>query len=437
MRVMAAIRRRTGRRGAGQPGGSTQVSWARVGAATVAAIAVAEVAVWLLRPREVPPPAALAEREYFSSDQIERAESYRSGQRTLLLGTLAVEGGVLALLASGRPAAARRALAWAGRRPLRGAAMAGAGLSAGIAVLTLPLGAVAHQRAVDAGLSTQGFPAWLADAGRTGAIGAVFAAGGAAILVGLTRRYRARWWIPAAGAAIGLEVLFVWLAPVVLAPLFNRFEPLPPSETRAEVLSLARKAGVDVRQVYRVDASRRTRTLNAYVDGIGSSRRVVLYDNLLNEANRPALRAVVAHELGHVANRDVLRGMAFFALLAPAGLLLAGLLAQRLLARSGVAPGTPAALPAYALAIAVTAMVLGVPGNQLSRGIEARADSFALELTRDPDGLIELQRSLAVANLADPSPPRLLHLLLGTHPTTMERIGAAVAFERARIPLPR
>lgn len=412
-------------------------SWTRIGAAAVAAVVVAELAAWILRPREEAPRATVPEHAYFDERQIERAQSYRSGQRTIFFATLALEGGVLAVLMLGRPSLARRALQSAGRRPVRGAAVAGAAISVGLAVLTLPLGAVSHQRAVEAGLSTQGFGPWLTDAGRAGALGAVFAAGGAALLVGLTRRFGARWWIAASGAAVALEVVFVWLTPLAIAPLFNRFEALPPGEVRSEVLALAGRADVDVREVYRVDASRRTRTFNAYVDGIGSSRRVVLYDNLLEEANRPALRAVVAHELGHVANNDIPRGMLFFALVAPLGLLTAALLARRLLADTGTSPGTPAALPAYALAIGVVGIVLAVPGNQLSRAVEARTDSFALELTREPEGMVDLHRELAVRNLSDPSPPAALHFLFGTHPTTMERIGAAVAFQRARIALRR
>jgi STE24 endopeptidase len=228
-----------------------------------------------------------------------------------------------------------------------------------------------------------------------------------------------------------IAVVFIWLAPVVLAPLFNRFTALPPdSPARAQVLELARRAGVDVGQVYRVDASRRVRSLNAYVDGIGSTRRVVLYDNLLRRANRPELRSVVAHELGHVKHDDVPRGLAFLVLVTPLGLLFAGELGGAVIRRTGVDPRGPAALPAYLLGIAVAALVLGVPGDQLSRQVEASADTFALRLTHDPRALIELQRRLAVSAVADPSPPALVTALIGTHPSTIDRIGAAVAYER-------
>jgi STE24 endopeptidase len=98
--------------------------------------------------------------------------------------------------------------------------------------------------------------------------------------------------------------------------------------------------------------------------------------------------------------------------------------------RGGVDPNSPAALPAYALALLVASLALGTVGNQLSRKVEAGADTFALELTHDPKAFIELQRRLTVSNLGNPDPPAIVHWLLGTHPTALERIGAAVAFER-------
>lgn len=407
----------------------------RVGAAAVAAVIVAEAAVWLLRPRDGGiEPASVRESDYFSEAQLERARDYQGGQRALFVGTIALQGGVLVVLALGRPRLVRRRLDALGRRPVLGAAAAGAGLALTLALVALPLQVAAHERAVDVGLSTQGIGAWLADQGKSGAIGAALAAAGAAILIALVRRFGRLWWIPATGAVIAIEVVFVWLAPVVLAPLFNRFEPLREGRARAEVLELGERAGVDIGEVYRVDASRRSTALNAYVDGIGPTKRVVLYDNLLAGVERPALRSVVAHELAHVKHRDILRGMAWVALVAPLALVFVWELGSRLARRSGADPGTPAALPAFAVALTVATFVLGLVGNQLSREVEESADTFALELTDDPDALIDLQRRLAVANVGDPDPPGIVTNLLRTHPPTIERIGAAEAWKEGERP---
>ena len=97
--------------------------------------------------------------------------------------------------------------------------------------------------------------------------------------------------------------------------------------------------------------------------------------------------------------------------------------------RRGDKPGTPAYLPAFALAIAATSFVIGIAGNQLSRSVEARADTFALELTDDPRALIALQRDLAIRNVSDPDPPGWVEFLFGTHPSAVERIGAAQSWE--------
>ena len=249
----------------------------------------------------------------------------------------------------------------------------------------------------------------------------------------LIRRFRRNWWAPAAVVIVAFGVITIWLFPVVIDPLFNKFEPLRPGPTRSDVLELAHKAGVDVGQVYRVDASRRTTAANAYVGGLGKTKRVVLYDNLISGFPRDEMRLVVAHELGHQRHNDLLRGLLWLALVAPAGTFLAQALAERFARRDGLAdprrkPG-PVVLPAVALAIAIVSFGLGAASNVLSRQVEARADAFSLRLTHDPAAFIQFQRRLALRNVADPDPPALTQVLFGTHPTPDERIGIGEAFK--------
>src|SRR3954470_4156238 len=430
LRIASRTSRADYRRDMTTPGGRRRI--VRGGTAAVAMVLVAEAAVWLLRPRERPiPPAPVSETEYFTPAQIDRGRAYDDGQLWLFVAALGAQGAVLVTLALARPSAVRRGLETLGARPVLGAAAAGAGLSVALGVAALPASVAAHQRAVDYGISTQSFGSWLADVGKSAAIGAVLAAAGGALLIALVRRFGGRWWLPGTVAVGAIAAVFVWLTPVVLAPLFNKFTPLPAtSKARAQVLRLARRAGVHVGEVYRVNASRRVRSLNAYVDGIGATRRVVLYDNLLRRANRPELRSIVAHELGHVKHNDVPRGLAFLLLVTPLGLLFTSELGGALIRRTGVEERGPAALPAYALGLVVATLVLGVPGNQLSRQVEASADVFALRLTHDPQALIEVQRRLALSSVANPDPPGIVTALIGTHPSTVDRIGAAVAYER-------
>jgi STE24 endopeptidase len=411
-----------------RPGGT----FLRAGAAAVAMVLVAEAGVWLLRPRPAPiDPVSTSAGDWFEPAQIQRGEDFDGGQDWLYLATLGVEVVVLVVLASGRPRIAGRALARAGGRPLVGTAAAGAGVSIVLAVTTLPIGLAAHDRAVDFGVSVQGTGSWLADAAKSAGITAVIAGAAAALLLALVRRLPRGWWVPGTVATVAIAAVITWIGPVVLAPLFNKFQKLPPgSPARVEVLRLARQAGVDVGGVYRVNASRKVRALNAYVDGIGSTRRVVLYDNLISGTDRAELGSVVAHELGHVKHNDVLRGLAFVALVAPLGLLFAGSIAAPLARRAGFEPGSPGSVPAYVLAIGLAVLVLNVPGNQLSRQVEASADSFALDLTHDPRAFIALQRKLTTTAVADPDPPAVSAFLLDTHPSAVQRIGTALAYER-------
>jgi STE24 endopeptidase len=210
---------------------------------------------------------------------------------------------------------------------------------------------------------------------------------------------------------------------VVLDPVFNDFTPLPDGETRSDVLELATAAGVRVGEVYSVDASRRTTAANAYVSGLGPTKRVVLFDTLLDRYNREEIRLVVAHELAHVRHRDVPRMVAYAGLVAPA----LALAVQRLSWVLSPARGTPDSLPVLALSAALVSAPIGVIANRLSRAVERRADDFALGLAGSPEAFVSFERTIALQNLAELEPPRWVELL-ATHPPTAERIGAAVAF---------
>ena len=419
------------RRGPSGGRSASAVTAVTIVAIALAAAAVAEIAVLILSPDDIGPnPVPVDPSQYFDPAKSAAAADFRTGQRNLFLIGFAVELIALAALALGRPRPPRRLLDRLGRRPVLGAAAAAAGISLLLAVLALPTGLIGHERAVDVGLSTQDLGGWLGDRARGAAIAALLAAAGGMILIALQRRLPRFWWVAGTGIVIAYAVVSTWLAPIVLAPIFNDFEELPAGPARRAVLDLADRSGVEVGHVYVVDASRRSTGVNAYVDGIGSSRRVVLYDNLIDRADGPVLRSVVAHELGHVAHDDLGRGLLFVAIIAPLGMLLVAVGGRALAERGGTRPGMPAAIPAYALLIAVVSFGLNLTGNQLSRKVEASADRFALELTHDPRGFIELQQRLVAANHSDPDPSGALNEVLLTHPTAVERIGAALAYAK-------
>jgi STE24 endopeptidase len=404
----------------------------RLPLAIAVAVAAAAAATLLLRPRDgLIEPAAVNATAYFSAAELERADDFRDLQRILGLASTALAGLTVALLALRPPGPLRTAIGRARRRPLLGAAALAGGIATIVAVVELPLSIWRHERAVDFGLSTQSLGPWLGDFAKATAVGAVYAAIAGLLAMALIRRFPRNWWAPGALLVIAAAAVTLYLQPIVVDPLFNRFEPLQRGALRAEVLRLAERADVDVGEVYRVDASRRTTAINAYVGGLGHTKRVVLYDNLIDDFPPAQVRSVVAHELGHVKHGDVPRGLLWIALVAPAGTFLVQRLAERF-ARGGLdGPAKPApdVLPAVVLAFALVSFALTCAGNVLSRQVEARADAFALGLTREPGAFVDLERSLAIRNVGDPDPPRLLHALFGTHPTTLERIGYGVAWQ--------
>src|SRR4051794_6474047 len=381
----------------------------RVGLPLAVGIAVvaAGAATFALRPRsELIKPAPVAATDYFSASQLDRIHDYRDLQRWLGLGGLALSTGTLAWIAVRPPRHIRRALERGARRPILAAAGTGGALSLVLVVVGLPLAAVAEQRARDFGLSTQDWGGWVGDVAKSAGIGAVFAALGGALLLAIVRRFPRSWWAVGAGLVVVLSAVFVSYSPVLIDPLFNKFTALENSPLRSEILALAHKDGIDVGQVYKIDASRRTTGANAYVNGIGHTKRVVLYDNLLREFSPDQVRSVVAHELGHVKHRDVPRGLLWLAIVAPAGVLVVPGLTERLAreadaggggwrgraggAGAGAAaaaprgpflssgrsrraalrkPG-PVIIPAAALSIALVSFFLNIPGNALSRQVE-------------------------------------------------------------------
>ena len=381
----------------------------------------------LFRPRDLgPAPVPVDARAYFSPGQLEKAEDFRNGQLWLYGARLLIELGALVVLVRKAPPRVRAA---GERRPVLAGAATAAGISLVLGLVPLPVAAIARERAKDVGLVTQDWVGWVADIAKSQAISAVlWGAGGALLVVGM-RRLGRRWWMAGAAVVVAFGVAITYVSPIVLDPLFNKFTPLKPGQARSDVLELAKRAGVDVGQVYEIDASRRTTAANAYVTGIGHTKRVVLYDNLLKDFTPAEVRLVVAHELGHVRHDDVPHGLLYLAIVAPFGMFAVARLGERFAGRDTM--GTPAALPGVILAVALVAPTIAVISNQLSRAVERRADAFALELTDEPKTQIAFQQRIATKNVSDPDPPGWVSFLLGTHPPTIERIGQAEAAARA------
>ena len=196
---------------------------------------------------------------------------------------------------------------------------------------------------------------------------------------------------------------------------------------------MADRDGVPVRDVLVADASRRTRAVNAYVSGFGPTRRIVVYDTLLSEAKPEEVVSVVAHELGHAKDNDVLVGTVIGALGTASAVIALYLLGSWawLLRLPGVTSiGEPRAIGLLIAVTTLAGLVAGPAQSFVTRRIEARADAHALALTGDPVTFENMQRRLGSVNLSDPDPPAWEHILFASHPSTVERIAAARAYAR-------
>jgi STE24 endopeptidase len=300
-------------------------------------------------------------------------------------------------------------------------------------LVTLPLDVRAEQALRRYGLSTQDWAGWTDDRLRGLAVQVVLTGIAVVVVLAVARRLPGTWWAAGAVAAVLLTFGGSYVYPVLVEPVFNHFTPMQQGELRSDLLALAAKDGLHVKDVLVADASRRTTSLNAYVSGIGNSRRIVVYDTLLREATDREVELVVAHELGHAKRQDVLVGTTIGALLGAAGVcgLFLLLSSTRLLARVGAdGPGDPRVLPLVLFLAVLTPLLLAPVSNVVSRHVEARADLHSLELTGDVPTFISTEQRLARANLSDLDPNPLLYAFFFTHPSSPQRIAMARAWEQ-------
>jgi STE24 endopeptidase len=297
-------------------------------------------------------------------------------------------------------------------------------------LLGLPLRAWGFTHERRWGFATQGWRGWLGDWAKGAVVGLVVTGG---LLIGFLAVAHALpdgWvWVAAPAAVVVIAVLS-FLAPVVFEPLFNRFRPLEDESLAESLRALSRAAGVPVRDVLVADASRRTTKENAYVSGLGATRRIVVYDTLLRRGSADEVRLVVAHELGHRKAGHVLKGT----LTAAAGAVAVAFLVWWLLGLGPVldaigasAPGDPRVVPFVLLVAAVAGLVSDPAGMAVSRRWERAADRFSIELTGDGAGFAEMERNLSLANLSELAPSRLVYVLTFSHPAPAERIAAALS----------
>jgi STE24 endopeptidase len=370
---------------------------------------------------------------FFDSEQIERARRYHRPVYVVRTLSILVSLAVLGLLAFGAPGDwvfdLVDGLAWWGEALAFSALVALVG-----SLVATPIAfwrGYVHER--QWGFSTQTSGGWAWDRAKAVGIGMGLTAIPMLGLIAALHVFPS-WW-PVLAAVGGAAVVFVlsFLAPVLLEPVFNKFAPLSDEALARDLRTLADRAGVPVRDVLVADASRRTRKHNAYVSGIGKTRRVVVWDTLLNRGEVGELRTVVAHELGHRRFRHVAIWTAIT--MVGTGLFVVALWAllqwDALLAAIGAnGPGDPRIIPFVLFAGALVELAIQPLALAVSRRWERDADRFSLELTADAAAYEATHRNLALSNLGDLDPPKAAYVFFFSHPTAPERLAAGREWAR-------
>lgn len=388
----------------------------------VAVLAWSALAVWLV-PWEWSPgglePAAAS--DYLDQAEIARAERYAAFVRPRSDASLALA--LLVGLLLGFTGRGTRLLQGLTSRLRWWLAVPLAVLTweAAVRAVSLPLAWQVRGRRLEEGLTQQAASGWWADQALSLLVTWAIATLGVLLVVGCARRWPRRWYVPVGAAALVGSYLVSMAYPAVVEPVFNRFTPLADDRLRTELIDMARRQGVDVGDVLVVDASRRTTTLNAYVSGLGGTRRLVVYDTLLADAPRDEVVAVAAHEVAHVARRDVLVGTTLGAVGAVAAVAALALLGERR-GRGGPAWGDASVTWSLLAAASLAAVLVTPVQSSISRAIETRADVDSLQVSRDGEAFERLHVRLARRSLADPTPPAWRQLVWGTHPTVLQRL---------------
>ncbi len=316
-------------------------------------------------------------------------------------------------------------------------------LTLSIAVISLPIDIYEHHISRAYGLSVQGWGSWLGDWGKGQSVSLVVTVFAVFILFYIIRKSPQRWWFYFWMATLPFVVLLIFVAPVILDPIFNTFEPL--EQTQPQLVSAIEKVthrgGLDIPRdgMFEMKASEKVTTYNAYVTGIGATKRVVVWDNTARDMTVPETLFVFGHEMGHYVLDHIYKGLAFFAGLSFVGFWVGRKLVMAMLARWGEAwrirgVGDLAALPVLMLALSLLTLVAEPVGNAFSRYQEHQADLYGLEVTH---GLFPNNGEVAASAFQKlgeksydyPSPNRLFVFWSYSHPTISDRVQFALHYD--------
>jgi STE24 endopeptidase len=282
-------------------------------------------------------------------------------------------------------------------------------------------------------LSNQKFRSWLWDECKSFLLGLVMAVIVVELLYELIRLTPQHWWLVAWAGFLGLMVLLAQLAPVVLFPMFYKFEPLENEELKRRLIVLSERAGTHVRGVYKWHLSEKSKKANAALTGLGATRRIILADTLLDNYSDDEIEAVLAHELGHHVHHHILKSIFVQAGITLFGFWLANEVLRYAVDRRHMFAGMYdfADLPLLILVSTVLSLLLMPALNAYSRFNERQADRYCFESVDSVEPFISSMNKLADQNLSEKTPARWVEWLLHSHPAITRRVAAAKAWARS------
>lgn len=301
-------------------------------------------------------------------------------------------------------------------------------------IATFPLSYISYSLSKSYNISTQSFPSWMKDELIDFWInfGTMFIF--VAVVYWLMQRSKKRWWLYAWLLSVPFTLFIMFLQPVVIDPLYNDFYPLKDKQLEEKILVLASRADIPAEHVFEVNMAEKTNSLNAYVTGIGSNSRIVLWDTTLNRLTDDQILFIMAHEMAHYVEKHLYIGIAGYLLLSLLGLYLTARLMNLAVDKWGEALKIPAvndirSFPLFLLILSMLMFVSSPFSNLVSRYQETRADTYAIEMTENPEAGIGTFQELSRAGLSQVNPPLLVKIFRYGHPTMLERISMIEEYE--------
>jgi STE24 endopeptidase len=294
-------------------------------------------------------------------------------------------------------------------------------------VLTFPLRYYSFTVSKSYNISVQSFHSWM----RDGLVDFWISWALTTLMVGvmywLIKKYEKRWWLFAWLLSIPFTVFLYFIQPVVIDPLYNKFYPLQDEVLKEKILNIADKADIPAENVYEVNMSEKTNALNAYVNGIGSNLRIVLWDTTLNKLSDNQVLFVMAHEIGHYVMNHLYWNLISSIVLSFLGLWLGNIIYRKWIEKYGKTWGVKgvgdlAALPALLLIFSLLSFAVSPVENAVSRKAERDADQYAIQMTKNPEAAVGAFQQLATVSLSEVNPPKIVKWFLYGHPTMLERI---------------